>query len=41
MIFIQDQAETKADAVLELLRLNRKLLFPFVWKSLSSSVISC
>jgi hypothetical protein len=39
-IFIDNQADTNAEAVLELLKLINLLLFPFVWKSLSFSVIS-
>jgi hypothetical protein len=37
---IDDQAETRAEAVFELLYYNEKLLFPFVRESLGSSVVS-
>jgi hypothetical protein len=37
---IKSQAETKADAVFELLILNKKILFPFVGEPLGFSVIS-
>ena len=37
---IDNQAETMAEAVFELLNKIKSILFPFVWKSLGSSVIS-
>ena len=37
---IDNQAETIAEAVFELLNKIKSILFPFVWKSLGSSVIS-
>lgn len=37
---IYDHAETRAEAVFELLRLLKRLLFPLVGKSLGSSVVS-
>lgn len=40
VISYRNHAETKAEAVLALLKLNKKLLFPFIGESLCSSVIS-
>lgn len=37
---INYQAETMADAVLALLNIKYKILFPFVWEFLGSTVIS-